>query len=123
MQLSLNRPGEYLFVRAVATDAVTVVDRPLTRSFILAPERAIEDWEVSAGSVLEPRHVEPILALNPAVAILGTGGRIVFPPAAVLAEFLTRGIGVEVMDNAAAARTYNVLVSEGRRVVVAFILP
>ena len=33
-----------------------------------------------------------------------------------------RGIGLEVMTNAAAARTFNVLASEGRRVVAGFIL-
>jgi uncharacterized protein len=31
-------------------------------------------------------------------------------------------VGIEVMDNAAAARTYNLLAGEGRRVLAAFIL-
>jgi uncharacterized protein len=55
--------------------------------------------------------------------LLGTGARITFPPAAVLAEFLKRGIGLETMDNAAAARTFNVLIGEGRRAVAVFLLP
>ena len=122
MQLTLNRPGEYLFVRAVGDRAITVVDRPLTKSFILAPERAIEDWPATDVAAIDAALVAPIIALEPAVVILGVGPRIVFPAQAVLAEFLKRGIGIEVMDNAAAARTYNVLVSEGRRVVAAFIL-
>ena len=41
---------------------------------------------------------------------------------AVMATCLTRGIGIEVMDNAAAARTFNVLATEGRRVVAAFLI-
>jgi uncharacterized protein len=40
-----------------------------------------------------------------------------------MAGFLRKGVGVEVMDNAAAARTYNLLASEGRHVVAGFILP
>ena len=123
MQLTLNRPGEYLFVRAVGSAAITVVDRALTASFVLAPERAIEDWPVTDVAAIGDDAIAAILALEPAVVILGSGARIVFPPQAVLAQFLKRGIGVEVMDNAAAARTYNVLVSEGRRVVAAFVLP
>ena len=63
-----------------------------------------------------------MLALAPELLVLGTGQRQVFPPAAVMAACLTRGIGIEVMDNAAAARTYNVLAGEGRRVVVALLL-
>ena len=39
-----------------------------------------------------------------------------------MATCLTRGIGIEVMDNAAAARTFNVLATEGRRVVAAFLI-
>jgi len=41
----------------------------------------------------------------------------------VLAEFLKRGIGLETMDNTAAARTFNVLASEYRQVVGVFLLP
>lgn len=123
MQLSLNRPGEYLFVRKVEAAAITVVDRALARSFVLAPDRAVEDWPVTAVAELDETAIAPILALAPAVAILGSGARLVFPAQQVLAAFLQRGIGLEVMDNAAAARTFNVLASEGRRVVAAFILP
>lgn len=123
MQLSLNRPGEYLFVRKVDAAAITVVDRALERSFVLAPDRAVEDWPVAAVAELDEAAIAPILELTPAVVILGSGPRIVFPTQQVLAAFLRRGIGLEVMDNAAAARTFNVLASEGRRVVAAFILP
>jgi len=123
MQLSLNRPGEYLFIRKVDAAAVTVVDRELRRSFVLAPDRAIEDWPVTAVGELDETAIAPILELAPAVVILGSGPRLVFPAQQILAAFLRRGIGLEVMDNAAAARTFNVLVSEGRRVVAAFILP
>lgn len=123
MQLSLNRPGEYLFVRKVGATAVTVVDRDLDRSFILAPDRAVENWDVRDVAALDEAAIAPILALNPAVVILGSGPRIVFPAQAVLAAFLQRGVGIEVMDNGAAARTFNVLAGEGRRVVAAFVLP
>ena len=64
-----------------------------------------------------------MLALQPALVLLGTGTRLRFPSAAVMATLLTRGIGIEVMDSAAAARTFNVLATEGRRVVAAFLLP
>jgi uncharacterized protein len=123
MDLSLDRPGDFLFVRRVADNAITVVDRDLTASFLLAPERAVEHWPVTSALALDENHVDGILELKPELVLLGTGPRQQFPPAAFLAGFLRRGIGVEVMDNAAAARTYDLLASEGRRVVAAFILP
>ncbi|WP_350015461.1 Mth938-like domain-containing protein [Rhodanobacter sp. IGA1.0] len=123
MDLSLERPEGYLYVRRVAAHGITLIDRELTSSFLLAPDRAIENWPVTAAETLDAGHVEALLALNPELVVLGTGARQTFPAAAFMAGFLRRNIGIEVMDNAAAARTYNLLADEGRRVVAAFILP
>ncbi|MCW8808485.1 MAG: Mth938-like domain-containing protein [Rhodanobacter sp.] len=123
MDLSLDRPEGYLFVRRVDADRITLADRELDSSFLLAPDRALEDWPVNDAATLEAGHVESVLALQPELVILGTGQRQIFPAAAFLAGFLRKGVGIEVMDNAAAARTYNLLAGEGRRVVAAFILP
>ena len=120
MELVLDRPEDFLYVRHADAHAVTVVDREFTRSFILARDRAIEDWNVSDVATMTAADAEPILALKPDVVLLGSGARQRFPSQAVLAAFLQRGIGVEVMDNAAAARTWNVLAAEGRNVVAAF---
>jgi len=123
MDLTLDRPGGYLFVRRVGPRSITVVDRELTASFLLSPEKAVENWPVAAASELNDSHVDALLALKPEVVLLGTGERQVFPAAAFMAGLLRKGVGVEVMDNAAAARTYDLLASESRRVVAAFILP
>jgi uncharacterized protein len=122
MQLTLNRPEDYLFVRAVAADGIVVVDRTLTRSFVLSPRRAIENWPVTDVASIDDAAIEAVLGLEPAILLIGSGDALRFPPQSVLAEFMRRGIGVEVMDNAAAARTYNVLASEARNVAVAFVL-
>jgi uncharacterized protein len=58
-----------------------------------------------------------ILAQGPELVLLGTGPRQIFPAASFRAQFLSAGIGVEVMDTGAACRTFNVLVAEQRRVV------
>ncbi|HEY0199081.1 MAG TPA: Mth938-like domain-containing protein [Rhodanobacter sp.] len=123
MDISLDRPEGYLFVRRVGAHAVTLIDRELTRSFLLAPDQAIENWPIDHASSLDGSHVEALLALQPELVILGTGERQVFPAAVFMAGFLRKGVGIEAMDNAAAARTYNLLAGEGRRVIAGFILP
>ncbi|HEX5487688.1 MAG TPA: Mth938-like domain-containing protein [Rhodanobacteraceae bacterium] len=122
MELNLERPRDFLFVRKADAHAVTVVDRSFTASLILARETVIDDWAITDAAAMTPAHIEPILAMHPDVVLLGTGGRQQFPSQAVLAAFLQHGVGVEVMDNAAAARTWDILASEGRNVVAAFIL-
>ncbi|HEX7368846.1 MAG TPA: Mth938-like domain-containing protein [Rhodanobacteraceae bacterium] len=122
MELNLERPRDYLFVRRAGAHQVVIVDRPFTSSIILARDKVIEDWPVTDAASMAPEHAEPIIALEPDVVLLGTGARQQFPSQAVLAAFLQRGVGVEVMDNHAAARTWDILASEGRNVVAAFIL-
>ena len=123
MQLSQERPDYTWVLRGADGQRARVNERMLERSFALAPDRLIEDWAAPAtAAALEPAHLDALLALAPELLVLGTGQRQVFPSPAVMAACLTRGIGIEVMDNAAAARTYNVLAGEGRRVVVALLL-
>lgn len=120
MQLHQELPDFRYVLRAVRADHVLVNDRELRRSFILTPHVLVEAW-AHAGE-LQAADMDAILALDPEVVLLGTGERQRFPAAAVMAACLTRGIGIEVMDSAAAARTFNVLAGEGRRVVAGFIL-
>jgi uncharacterized protein len=122
MELNLERPRDYLFVRRADARTVVIVDRPFTASIILARDKVIDDWGVADVADMTPDHVEPIVALKPDVVLLGTGAHQRFPSQAVLAAFLQCGVGVEVMDNAAAARTWDILASEGRNVVAAFVL-
>ncbi|UWX04406.1 Mth938-like domain-containing protein [Pseudoxanthomonas sp. NC8] len=123
MQLSHERPDYAWVLRGADGQRARVNDLILERSFILTPDRLLEDWPAPAtAAALESAHMAPLLAMSPELVILGTGSRQVFPSPAVLPACLTRGIGIEVMNNAAAARTYNVLAGEGRRVVVALLL-
>lgn len=122
MELNLERPRDYLFVRRAGAHDVVIVDRAFSASLILCRDKVIDDWGVTDAGDLTPELVEPIIGLAPDVVLLGTGARQAFPSQAVLAAFLQRGVGVEVMDNAAAARTWDILASEGRNVVAAFIL-
>jgi uncharacterized protein len=122
MQLTRELAEGYLSVRRVDPDSVTVGDRRIERSFLITRDRLLEDWDVPSLEALDERAIARVIALAPDVVLLGTGERQAFPPQKLLAEFLTRRIGIEVMDNRAAARTFNVLVSEGRNVVAAFVL-
>jgi uncharacterized protein len=121
MQLNLERPDYAYYLRGADGTQALVNDRRLDRSFILAPDTLVEDWSPRDAAVLVPADLEPLLALNPELVVLGTGEHQVFPHAAVLAACLSRGIGLEVMANAAAARTFSVLAGEGRRVVAGFL--
>lgn len=122
MQLTLENPDFRYYLRSVSSRGVVVNDQALEQSFILSPMNLVQCWRPRSVAELLAEDMEPVIALEPSVVLLGTGPRLAFPSAAVMATCLTRGIGIEVMDNAAAARTFNVLAAESRKVVAGFLL-
>lgn len=122
MQLVLERPDYAYTLRGADGRHALVNERSLDRSFVVAPDALVEDWPVADITTMRPADLEPLFALQPELVVLGSGGTQAFPPADVAAACLQRGIGLESMTNAAAARTFNVLASEGRRVVAGFVI-
>ena len=78
-------------------------------------------WHVGSFEALTEAHFERLVALTPELVIFGSGTRIRFARPALLKPLLARRIGVETMDTAAACRTYNILLAEGRSVVAALL--
>jgi uncharacterized protein len=89
---------------------------------ILINTRACSRWEIETIGELGTAHFADIIDFTPDILLLGTGAEQEFPEVESYAELLTLNIGVEIMDSAAAARTYNVLVSEGRKVMAGIIV-
>lgn len=122
MQISLENPDYRYICRGVSSTGVLVNDREITRSFLLGPNALMENWPLKDVRTPDPSDWDAVLELKPSLFILGTGLIQVFPEPKHLAYFLKRGIGFEVMDNAAAARTFNILAQEGRNVVAGFVI-
>ena len=78
-------------------------------------------WQADAFETLTEAHFAALAALAPELVIFGSGSRIRFVRPALLKPLMERRIGIETMDCAAACRTYNVLVAEGRSVVAALL--
>ncbi len=94
----------------------------LTSGAIIMPDKLIKDWTVNEASDLTEAHVQQLLELKPEVVLIGTGERLVWPKRALLAPLLSANIGYEIMDTAAACRTYNILSHEGRDVAAALMM-
>ena len=108
-------------VRSVAPGAIQVGEQILTSHVILTAATIIAPWSPERPPAVDLQDLSPALALDPEVIILGTGLTIRFPGPALVSALAERGIGIEVMDTAAACRTYNVLVHEDRAVAAALL--
>ena len=61
--------------------------------------------------------VDEVIQAQPEVVLFGSGEKFALAPAALRTRLLNAGIGAESMDTAAACRTFNILVAEGRHVI------
>lgn len=93
------------------------------RGSILALPGGVHAWPVGSVTDLTPSAFAPVVAEAAAIRILlvGTGREVAFLPKAVREALREAGIGVDVMQTGAAARTYNVLLAEDRPVAAALI--
>ena len=119
MKLTDERSQGLNTIRSYSPGQVKVGEAVITRSCLISASTLISDWRPQTLSELSQQDLEPILALAPEIVVLGAGAKQRFPPMELMAALMSRGIGCDVMDTGAACRTYNVLVSEGRKVVAA----
>ena len=122
MEFNLEAPQNEFYVRSVGEEGIRVHQDYYHKPFILSGERIIPQWDVESVEDIDEESLRRIFELEPEVVLIGTGKTQRFLPPATQAHFIRRHVGFEVMPTQAACRTFNVLISEGRR-VVAGLLP
>ena len=122
MKLHSSLTAGLLSITSYDAGHIAVNGRRLTRSFLLTPQRLIEDWPPASFDSLSEADLVAVANLDCPIVLLGTGARQRFPAPALLRQLIERHVGVEVMDSHAACRTYNILMTEGRDVAAALII-
>ena len=92
------------------------------KSLSLRTDGTMKAWKPQDKSEFMPEHFLDLTEDNPEIVLLGTGQYLHFPPQDCLSILQQQNIGYEVMDTAAACRTFNVLAAEGRDVILAMLM-
>jgi uncharacterized protein len=121
MQLDRD-PTPGLVIRSFRPGLLRVGDRDIETSVILSTPDLISPWSPPDLSQLSIDHLVTALDQQPELILLGTGISHRFPAPELSMHIMRQGVGLEVMDTAAACRTFNVLNAEGRRVAAALFL-
>lgn len=122
MKLNLEVGTSTHRIRAYATGSVTINETAYHEPLLVMPEALIHPWSAPSVAELAPGDFDDLLAHEREIILLGTGRHQQFPDPRVAAAMARRGIGLEVMDTAAACRTYNVLMAEDRPVAAALFM-
>ena len=109
-------------ISGYSNNAVTINETNYSNSLIVSAGTLLSPWPVESIADLGVESLAPIFDLSPEVVLLGTGTQQHFPEPRIASLFGQKGIGLEVMDNGALCRTFNILVAEDRAVVAAILL-
>ncbi|MBL7004751.1 MAG: Mth938-like domain-containing protein [Gammaproteobacteria bacterium] len=121
MPLAEDNHDNHYHITAYENDSISISHIEYKHSILLTPQN-ISDWGVTKIDDLTPELIARLSEGQPEVVILGTGEKQLFPSPEIYKHFAQLQIGLEVMANSAACRTFNILVAEDRRVTAGFIL-
>ncbi|WP_417066684.1 Mth938-like domain-containing protein [Niveibacterium terrae] len=122
MKLLLEQNPGLELISAQGPGYVEINGRRYENSLIVLPDRVLDDWRVTDFASLAAANCTRLAELGAAITLIGTGERQRFPSPALLRGLIEAGRGFEIMDTAAACRTYNILASEGRDVCAALLI-
>lgn len=109
-------------IQAYSPGRLRINHHDYTQSVLLSAGELVSPWQINTLSELNNSHMQALSKHQPRIVLLGSGEHLCFPDNACLAWLQAQHIGVEVMDTAAACRTYHILANEDRR-VTALLLP
>ena len=118
MQLTRDSSTQHL-IRAWEPGRIRIAERWIAGNVIVSAEQIVEGWTSAAPTALTIEDLAPALAFAPTILLLGTGTDRFLPDVELMAALAEQRVGLEIMSTPAACRTFNVLLSEQRRVVVA----
>lgn len=116
MKLHLTQADGKNLITASSHRSIQINHQPYLQSLIITPNTIITEPVVSTLEKLSEKDFEKISELRPELVLLGTGENHRFLHPKIYAALTHKGIPLECMATAAACRTYNILMSEGRNV-------
>ncbi len=108
-------------IQSYSDQSILVADSTLYHSCIISRESIQTTWPIHTIEELTVDHLAALLQDKPDVIILGHTGKPTLLRH-IASELSKQKIGIECMPIGAACRTFNVLLSEHRAVVLGIIL-
>ena len=121
MKLYQDKNANLNVVTGYGTDHVLINKQRHDGNLLLTATRIVSPWAPGGFAALTADDFGAVRDLGVEIVVVGTGARQRFPAPALLRPLLDARIGFEIMDLAAACRTYNILVGEGRAVAAALL--
>ncbi len=115
MKFTLEMPLA-VAVRRVSDTEILIGNQVWSEPVALTRDGILHDYVAAPVETLCIADLSLLIATNPELIVIGTGSEQILPNRELMFAMARQGIGLEMMDTPAAARTFNVLITEGRSV-------
>jgi uncharacterized protein len=122
MKLHLTTAENNYLITGYGEDFVAVNKQKYAHAIIVTSDKLILDWQATDFASLSAAHFDILIEMRPEVVLLGTGEKHQFLHPKIVQKLTENNIPLECMTTAAACRTYNILMSEGRKVAAALLI-
>ncbi len=122
MELLPTRTESRQLIQRYGAGAFTIAGTPYSGSVMVLPERT-QNWDITRFDHITEASLSPLLLHSPPpeILVIGSGAAQEFFPPQLRSRIRELGIAVECMDTGAACRTFNILMSEDRKVAAALL--
>ncbi len=122
MKLHLTTAENNNLITAYGEDFIEINQKRYAQHLIVLADQLILNWNATSFAELSAENFIVIADMKPEVVLLGTGSTHRFLHPKITRSLTEKGIPIECMTTAAACRTYNILMSEGRNVAAALLM-
>ena len=127
MKLHLTTAENNNLITGYGQAYIEINKKRYSSNLIVMADKLILDWQATDFASLTEADFAEILDLNHVdlkleVVLLGTGEKHQFLHPKIIQKLTQNNIPLECMSTAAACRTYNFLMSEGRNVAAALLV-
>jgi len=122
MKLHLTTAEKQNLITGYGDDFIAINQQRYLTTMIVLPDQILLDWSENTLQTLNTEHFDVLCQIKPEVVLLGTGVKHQFIHPKLYQALTELNIPLECMTTAAACRTYNILMSEGRNIAAALFL-
>ena len=115
MELTLQKSLSRLYIKSYTGKSFIIAEDEYNNNIII--DDKIRQWDVKKSELFNLKYYDEIISNNPDIIIIGCGSKQVLPSLDFIDYFTSQEIGIEIMTTESACKTFNILISEHRKVI------
>ncbi len=121
MDLTLQKNSSKTIIQNYENNKIYIDGKKFPYNLIITEDR-VERWEIENLQQLSFDSLKHIINKKPDIIILGTGEQAILPNQDIIDKVSENKIGIEFMTTKSACKTFNILLSEDRKVIALLIV-